>query len=30
MTGVEQGNNPIWPKNYTVGIRNDQRLNEVV
>lgn len=22
MTGVEDGNNPIWPKNYMVGLRN--------
>lgn len=25
MTGVENGNNPIWPKNYIVGIRNNEK-----
>jgi hypothetical protein len=22
MTGVEAGTNPVWPKNYIVGLRN--------
>lgn len=30
MTGIENGNNPIWPKNYIVGIRNDNRLNDII
>lgn len=22
MTGIETGTNPVWPKNYIVGLRN--------
>ena len=25
MTMVENGNNPIWPKNYVVGLRNNEK-----
>ena len=27
MTGVEDGNNPIWPKNYIVGLRNNEGVS---
>lgn len=26
MTGIEKGTNPVWPKNYHVGLRNDQNV----
>ena len=26
VTGKENGNNPIWPKNYTVGLRFNEKM----
>ena len=28
ITGVENGNNPIWPKNYTVGLRFNEMVDK--
>jgi hypothetical protein len=27
MTGVENGTNPVWPKNYIVGLKNKDNFN---
>lgn len=27
MTGIDNGTNPVWPKNYIVGLRNKDNFN---